>query len=356
MEEDQSRVQEISVDEAKSIDTTKVAYFTLTDGTLVVVKPKDEINKGSTVIKKKIIETETVETNQGDIKQESPEERRDEEAQEKEIKKEEGEINEEDINTNSNQIKKENQQEEDNQENIENNREQENYENQQYAGQEIVEENYENYGYQNPQQVEYFEDEDEGGGKIMSYGGIIEERRNYRFYASGIQHIPEIQEQQIIEEGGINQENQEYIQEQIEGEEDQRICHCHCHTQTCEHCCGKNGQLYKLVETVPVETVEYVTDGNIYEECPREYGTVRYVVEREPEYVPYRDYIVEEEIIDDNNYNCRCCCHCHCGHRYYYDDYNGEYIEYVDEPRCMCPLGCREYVGGKRYVRYINPK
>lgn len=341
MEEDQNKMKEISVDQAKNIDTTKVAYFTLTDGTVIQVKSKDEKNKGNT-IKSKNNQSETMETNQ-DIKQESPEANQNEEVQEKEIKKEEREN--EDINTNSNQIKNQQQEEEeeDNQENME----QDNYENQ---DQEIIEKNYVNYGFQSPQEVVEYEDEDEDGGKIMTYGGIIEERRNYRFYASGIEHIQPERDQQLIETGG-----QEYIEEQIDNQynedEDQGICQCNCHRQSCIHCCGKNINqqgLYKYVETVPVETVEYV------DEYPRQYEKVRYVVEREPEYVPYDGYIVEE-IIDDNNYN-RCCCHCHCGNRYYYDDYNGEYYEYVDEPRCMCPLGRGEYIKEKKFVRRVNPR
>ena len=181
---------------------------------------------------------------------------------------------------------------------------------------------------------------------------------------------------------------QEYIQEKIEDEynkreEEQRMCNYE-NNDSCEHCRyqnindykyintyqernaneveRKNGQLYEYVEVVPVkyiDNVEYVTDREIYEEYPRVYrDDVRYLVKKEPVYLPEGEYIVEEEFIDDNTYDDRGN-YCTCGNNLYYDDYNGEYYEYVEEPRYVYPVENvrkKKYIWEKKIVRHTSPK
>ena len=406
-EEEPDKVRQISLDEAKNIDTNQVAYFTLTDGTVVVVKPETEENKENTEEQKEVIESTEVQQNQNDAEEQQNEEEQQDNLQ---SKNENEQNNVEDINTDSQQIKTdiknenqenvENVENQENQENIENPEQYEN-ENQEYIVQNdngVIEENYDNYvnNYGQPEQVEYIES-NVNGGKMMSYGGIIEERNNYRFYASGIGYIePEINEQQLIEtEQNLieNQENEELLRQQQEEEnyvdeqEQQICCYCGrpCDAEYCEHCQNSNednyysnyqynnvrnvqnqnyypnvatrvgnvqgvvrqdGQLFKVIEAIPVklneyEDLEYVD--NNYKNY-RNVNKVDYVDER---YIP-DGYVIEE--VDNNYYeddkdNC-----CTCGDNQFE---GGEYYICEEGPRCNCPIG---YEDGEevRVVRNVR--
>ena len=413
-EEEPERVRQISLDEAKNIDTNQVAYFTLTDGTVVVVKPDVDENKENMEDQKDVEDQQNQEEEQQeivksknenelnniedintDIQQTKTEEKNEniENENAENAENQENAENVENVENQENEENVENQENTENQENVENaeNQEMEQYEenveqyeneNPEYIVQNdngVMVENYENYieNYQEPKQVEYIESKVDGGGKMMSYGGIIEERNNYRFYASGIGYIePEENEQQLIEEQQNlleqNQENEELLQQQqIENDEnyyeEQPLLCCRCgqpceNIQMCDYCKNlssqnkyysnyknenyynnyntrvgnmqgvmrQDGQLFKVIEAVPVklneyEDIEYI-DSNNQKYYPQ---NVEYV---EEEYVP-EGYVIED--VNDNYYeddkdNC-----CTCGD----DQYEGEYYVCEESPRCNCPMG-----------------
>ena len=401
-EEEPENVRRINIDEVKNIDTNQVAYFTLTDGTVVVVKPETDENKENIEQQKDQIDTAEMQQNQNNL-----ENQQNEKAQQEILKtnKENEQNNTEEINTDNQQINNENIENEENYENAEqfDNEEQKENVNQNYIVQNdngIIEENY-NENFQQPEQVEYIESNVEGGGKMMSYGGIIEERNNYRFYASGIGYI-EPENQQFIETQNQNQ-NDELLQNEEEENyinEQQQICnYCGrpCNEQFCKYCqksqiennnyyanyqynnlkniqsenyypnvstrignvqgvIRQDGQLYKVIEAIPVKINEYENleyedsnNQNVYENYPQNYKNINQVRYENEEYLPDDEYLIEE--VNNNNYyeddkdN-----YCTCGDNNNNDD--EEYYICEEGPVCNCPR--KEEIEELRVVRNVR--
>ena len=238
MAENLEKVRQISPEAIKTIDTNQVAYFTLTDGSVVVVNPEEKENS-DVVEQKEIIEIETTEA-VPEMEQNLQQNNEEQNQQNEEVKIEY--IN--DQQPENNKI--------------------------------IVNENFEKLG--NSENLQQNLNDE---GKILSYGGTVEERNNYKFYVSGVGYVDP-------NEAGFLPDN--YQQDQGQ----QEVC-CICgnvfNGDSCDVCQSQekvenkdegqnlrnkefkigattrignvqgiirqNGQLYKVIEAVPVKLNEY---------------------------------------------------------------------------------------------------
>ena len=306
--EEEDKVRQISPDAIKTIDTNQVAYFTLTDGSVVIVKPPENENQ-DIVEQKEIVEIETTEANpEMDQKLESK--------------------NNEEQNAEIQLVKVEYKDEE------------------QPEANKVVSGNFEKLGNSENLQKQDLDEE----GKVLSYGGVVEERNNYKFYVSGVGYVDP-------NDPGYTQESQE-VQQVQEPQEICYLCGNACTGESCDMCQSQekvenvnqgqnlrvknfnmsattrignvqgyvrqNGQLYKVIEAVPVKLNEY--DGieyaqnnntrkeektqlknvneNYYEERRKQYKNV---VPPKEQYVytqqPRRDLEEYVENVEEQQYN-----------------------------------------------------